>query len=542
MRRLRLFVLVTAVAVAALVMSGCDTNPLVSREGVAAGLSGSGASPSAASQLDTTDDLFGDTPGGQLSCFAGEACLPPAEEGSYNPAAVALAIEALVHLIKNAGGNDQCAWGDPRERLKCLQNEAQNNGVVSPTTPPSTPVPGNESVYQLKSILSPNTSTMPGSPVDAQTGLLVYNVGNMPVAITAELRVVQPGQCQTLTPGPAVEGIEVSPDSIEPTPLAAGMVLAKPLSISVEDSVPVGRYQICAVVLESGTMVSSLATAMLTVTNVPLRVDQSHMPDDVIPSSPDIDGTITITNLSPATYSTISVTQQFQPGSDVTLTKASLEDGTCDVDAANSKVTCALPSIDKYDSKDLDLTFDSHASWTGPLLSAVSLTVVGNPGSGSLKTIGSTMSPSAGTYPVGPWIAQSRDTHLNGPSLMTYQDRDLYLAEGGTLQLRDTSSGLAVWAPDPTANGGRSVWAQMQVDGNFVVYGEPYPPYTPTPQWATATSAGSDTVVAALGTAYTPDGVTAIDTGVQFYIFDVTNGTVLFDSAGTPVPFAAVLK
>jgi hypothetical protein len=529
-----------AATVAVLVIGGCQSNSALSQE-----------------ELQTSfpaTELGFVEPSPQISCFWDEDCLGPPEEANWNPVAVAQAIEALIALIKQDGGGSQCIGQGGRQELQCLTKQAKSSGIVPPKTPTSPPTPGGPSYEaSIKAVVSPGTSTMPGSPVPAQTLLRIYNLGNEPLTVTADVEVVQSGACPfnggTIASGKAVNGVEVSPSDAGPVTLPPGMVLTQPLAIDVEDSVPIGQYQVCA--MSTGVAASSAvtetvgsnATGTLTVTNVPLRIDQSKMPTDVVPGTPDIEGTITITNLSPAKYSGITVLQKFNPGTDVTVKKASMENANCTIDTQNSSVTCLLPSMDKDDSNDLDLTFDSDPGWGGDLNSSVTVTVTGNVGSANVLKIGTATSSSAGTNPVGPWIGQSGDIHLTGPNLLTYQNRYLYLVpQTGVLQLRDTASNASVWSPNPSSSGGQDVWAQMQTDGNFVVYGEPSPPYNPTVLWSTGTSGGSDTVVATLGTAYTPDGATAIDSGVNFYVFDVTNGTVLFDSAGTPVPFAALIK
>lgn len=542
MKRLRLGGMLLAVATTVLVLAGCQSGPL-----------GSSGSEDSSASLPATELGFVE-PGAQLSCFWGDYCLGPPEEGSWNPMAVAQAVEALIDLIKSDGGTSQCVADGGRQELRCLQSQAKKSGVVVPTTPRPSPTPGGSTPEEpaMKAIVSPSASTMPGSPVKAQTLLRIYNTGNEPLTVTADIEVVRMGACPAwagaVAPSDTVAGIEVSPDSAGPVVVPPGVVLSQPLAIGVEETVAIGQYEICATtdgkgVTDTAQTVGSNAIAKLNVVNVPLRIDQSDMPADVVPGTPDVEGKIAITNLSPATYTGVTVLQQFTPGSDVVIKKASLEDGTCTVNAPNSNVTCVLPSIDKFDSKDLNLTFDSNPTWAGKLASSVTVTVIGNPGSVSVKTIGEATSPSAGTYPVGPSIAASGDTHLTGPNLLTYQGRYLYLVPGtGVLQLRDSATNAVVWSPNPGSAGGEDVWAQMQIDGNFVVYGEPNPPYGATPLWATGTGGGSDTVVAALGTAYTPDGATAIDSGVNFYVFNVTNGTVLYDSAGTTVPFAALIK
>lgn len=533
--------------VVAVIVSGC--------QGATSTQNGSGSKDSnkglSAELFPATEVGMIGTPGAQLSCFWGEDCLGPPEEGNWNPVAIAIAVESLIELIKQAGGSSQCNMDAGREKLRCLEREAQKNGIVTPKTPiPNTPKPPTVTdTYSMKTIVIPNTSTMPGSPVKTQTNLRVYNTGNQPLTMTAETDVVKMGDCPNPEPGSSVkgatvQGIEVSPSTSGPVEIAPGVVFSQPLLIDVEDTVAVGQYQICAIAegASGSGSAESAGMATLTVANVPLRIDQSDMPTSVVAGTSNIEGKITVTNLSPAQYSGVIVQQQFSPSSNVTVEKATMEDAACVINTPTSSVRCVIPKIDKDDSKDFDITFDSNPIWAGKLTSTVTVTSIGNPSTVSVVTLGNGSSPSAGVLPDGPWIGQSGSVHLTGPTIMTYQDRYLYLAPEGVLQLRDNSSNATVWSANPGSLGGEDVWAQMQLDGNFVIYGEPYPPYNATSLWATATSGNGDRIVATLGTAYTPDGVTAIDSNVNFYIFNVTTGTVLFDSAGTPTPFAAIIR
>lgn len=340
-------------------------------------------------------------PEAPIICFEADGCVP---EGAASPVTAYRGFHQIAEALHKLKDGTSCPTDQgPQAELQCQEQQASGGGTTGGATPPASPT--NRPVALMAGSVT-SVTTVSGAPVPATPVAGVKNTGNTTLTVTASHFVLPQGSpCSGANPpGPesGVEGIDVTPEQSGPFTVPPGAFVMHTLDIDVEDSVPVGQYEICTIATGysyDGAMVQTTATAALNVVNVPLKIDQSKMPTNVMPATADLDGTITITNLSPTKYQGVLIVQQFTPGADVAVRAANLDDGACVVSPGSAQITCTAAALDRGDQADLDMKFCTKPGWTGKLISSVTVTVVGNPGSANSQTIGDVSSAPAASGP-----------------------------------------------------------------------------------------------------------------------------------------------